>query len=102
MHDKSYKPHVELHKFSIRMLFIIVACLLLYSYIKNCIVDYIIVVKQIKKLENRLEELKKEYEILKHQHYLLQKDTATIEYYIRKELGYIKPGEKIYVFNTKK
>ncbi len=77
---------------------IIIAILVfLYLYVQNSIVRYYILKKQYKLLENKLQKLQQENDKLNSEVYLLQNDTATIEYYIRKKLGYKKPKEKVVI-----
>lgn len=91
-------PDVDISK----ILLILIVLLLGYFFVTNAIIKYMILKKQFKILESQLVQLKKENEKLSSEIYLLKNDRDTIEYYIRKELKYKKPKEKVLIFNTKK
>lgn len=74
--------------------------LVLYYFISNSIIKYFILKSQYRELKNRLQEVKTENEWLQNEIYLLRTDTATIEYYIRKNLFYKKPTEKLVIIKT--
>jgi len=66
-------------------------------FVINSFAKYLFLKKQTKILETQLEQLKQENKKLEEEIYLLQTDTDTIEYYIRKELNYKKPKEKVLI-----
>lgn len=96
---KSYEvslPKVNWTKFGIAILCLVLA----YFFITNSIVRYYIVKRNYKILKEKLNKLKEENLKLQHEIQLLQTDKDTIEYYIRKELNYKKPKEKILILKN--
>ncbi len=73
------------------------ATILFYFFVSNSIFKYIFLKKQLKILKSQLTHLRQENKKLEEEIYLLQTDTDTIEYYIRKELNYKKPNEKVLI-----
>lgn len=95
---KSKNYQVSLPKVNFGKLFILIICFLtIYFFIVNSIVKFYIVRQSYKVLKNKLEKIKEENSKLQQEIYLLQTDTDTIEYYIRKNLNYKKPKEKILI-----
>jgi len=76
--------------------FILIYGIILY-FVINAFSKYLFLKKQAKILETQLEQIKQENKKLEEEIYLLQTDTDTIEYYIRKELNYKKPKEKVLI-----
>jgi cell division protein FtsB len=70
---------------------------MLYVFIANALIKYFDVKQKCKTLENKVFLLKQKNLELKKELSLMKTDSATIEYYVRRELGYIKPGEKLYI-----
>jgi len=68
-----------------------------YVFIANALIKYFDVKQKYKILEQKLSLLKTKNSELKQELFLTKTDSATIEYYVRKELGYMKPGEKLYI-----
>ncbi|MEN3014219.1 MAG: septum formation initiator family protein [Endomicrobiia bacterium] len=101
---KKYRKNSLGYKITPRKLHIIIlaltAIILIYFFISNAIIKYLILKDRYLALENQLNKLKKEHEKLKTEIYLLKHDTNTIEYYIRKELKYKKPQEKVIIFKN--
>jgi cell division protein FtsB len=79
------------------IIIIIGVSIFLYLYISNTIAKYFFLKKQYEKLKNQVGQIKQENIKLEKEIYLLQTDTDTIEYYIRKELNYKKPNEKVLI-----
>ena len=78
--------------------FIIAAgVLLFYFFVSNSIFRYLFLKNQLKVLKTQLVQIQQENKKLEEEIYLLQTDTDTIEYYIRKELNYKKPNEKVLI-----
>jgi len=73
------------------------ATILFYFFVSNSIFKYIFLKKQLKILKSQLTHIRQENKKLEEEIYLLQTDTDTIEYYIRKELNYKKPNEKVLI-----
>lgn len=91
-------PNVDLYK-----VFLVLTTLTLgYFFVTNAIVKYMILKKQFDILEKHFAKLKEENERLSKEINLLKNDKDTIEYYIRKELRYKKPEEKVLIIDTKK
>lgn len=84
-----------------KLLLIFFICLSGYFFIFNAIVNYFSTKSKVSQLEKKLEKLEQQNRELKETLFLLKTDTNTIEYYIRKEFGYIKPEEKIYLLKKK-
>lgn len=84
-------PEVDFFKITI----FIVSGFFIYFFVSNCIVKYLILKNKCDILENKLKKLKQENEQMTTEAYLLENDTDTIEYYIRKELNYKKKDEKV-------
>jgi len=76
---------------------ILLAVFLFYFFVSNSILKYLFLKKQLKVLKTQLLQIKQENKKLEEEIYLLQTDTDTIEYYIRKELNYKKPNEKVLI-----
>ncbi len=76
---------------------ILLAVVLFYFFVSNSILKYLFLKKQLKVLKTQLLQIKQENKKLEEEIYLLQTDTDTIEYYIRKELNYKKPNEKVLI-----
>lgn len=94
--SKSYEvslPKVNLTKLAI----VIFSSVLVYFFVTNSIVRYYIVKRNHKILKEKLDSLKEKNLKLQQEIHLLQTDKDTIEYYIRKELNYKKPKEKILI-----
>ncbi|MFQ3674954.1 MAG: septum formation initiator family protein [Endomicrobiia bacterium] len=68
-----------------------------YVFISNALIKYFNVKQKCKILEQKLSLLKTKNSELKQELSLVKTDSATIEYYVRKELGYMKQGEKLYI-----
>ncbi len=101
MRRKRYKYDVKLPEVDFFKLFIfIILGIFFYFFVSNSIIKFFFLKRQYKKLENQLNRLKEENTRLNKQLYLLQNDTATIEYYIRKELNYKKHGEKVIILEN--
>ncbi|MFN3550563.1 MAG: FtsB family cell division protein [Endomicrobiia bacterium] len=90
-------PEIDFLKIAI----FVVLGFFIYFFISNCIVKYLILKNKCDILKTKLEKLKQENKKLLETVYLLENDTDTIEYYIRKELNYKKQGEKVIIFNNK-
>ena len=84
-----------------RLVFVTLGIIGAYFFVSNAIVKYFVVKHTYWQLRQRLAQLKEENALLRRKLYLIKHDTATIEYYIRKELGYVKRGEKVYVLLKK-
>ncbi len=92
------KYNIKLPTINFKKLWIIIAILFCgYFFIYDAIIKYFILKHHYSKLKKKLAELKKENQQLKYEVYLLHNDTDTIVYHIRKELGYIQQGEKLYI-----
>jgi len=76
---------------------ILLAVVLFYFFVSNSILKYLFLKKQLKVLKTQLTQIQQENKKLEEEIYLLQSDTDTIEYYIRKELNYKKPNEKVLI-----
>ena len=76
---------------------ILFAVVLFYFFVSNSILKYLFLKKQLKVLKTQLTQIQQENKKLEEEIYLLQSDTDTIEYYIRKELNYKKPNEKVLI-----
>jgi cell division protein FtsB len=76
---------------------ILLAVVLFYFFVSNSVLKYLFLKKQLKVLKTQLLQIKQENKKLEEEIYLLQTDTDTIEYYIRKELNYKKPNEKVLI-----
>jgi cell division protein FtsB len=72
-----------------------------YVFVANALIKYFDVKQKYKMLEQKLSLLKTKNSVLKQELSLLKNDKSTIEYYVRKEFGYIKPGEKLYILKKK-
>ncbi len=99
-HNRRYKYNYKVELPNINFLHILIvggALIFLYFFISNSIVKYYLIKKQYDLLENKLKKLQEENNRLRSEIYFLQNDTATIEYYIRKKLGYKKPKEKVVI-----
>lgn len=85
------------HKIILLIVIIIIAVLTLNRGFRN-LVRYKL--QQIK-LSKELERIKFENEQLRKEIYYLENDKSYMEYLIRRDLGYIKPGEKEYRITPK-
>lgn len=95
---KNLEYNIKLQQIDIYKIFLILtAGILGYFFVSNAVIKYIILKNQFKILENNLTKLKKENERLSTEINLLKSDKDTIEYYIRKELKYKKPEEKVLI-----
>lgn len=99
---QQYTQKVELLNVSLtRVILYLVGAFLAYSFVNNAIVKYYITKHKYGELEKKLQVLKKENSSLKNILEALKSDYRTKEYYVRKELGYMKKGEKVYIIKEK-
>ncbi|MCS7151268.1 MAG: septum formation initiator family protein [Endomicrobia bacterium] len=99
MRKKYNKYEVSLPQINFSKLFIfIVVGAIFYYFITSSIIKYFVLRHQYLKLRTHLQEIKNRNKWLQNEIYLIQTDTATVEFYIRKNLYYKKPKEKVIIF----
>ncbi len=101
MKNKIYRQKVELPDFDYKkILFYSVIIFLSYVFVSNAIIKYFVVKQKYNELEKKYILLKRKNFDLRQELNLIKNDSSTIEYYVRKELGYIKQGEQIYILKN--
>jgi len=96
--QKRYVQKVDLPEINYKkVVVIVIISFMFYVFISNAVIKYFSVKQKYNILKQKLSLLKNQNSELKKELLLLKTDPATIEYYVRKELGYMKPGEKLYI-----